>query len=509
MIIIKTIVIDPGHGDAGKDYGAISPIDGTKEATITLQIGLTVANYLKTNGYNVILTRDKELTTYPITSQSLGDLPARVDLANNANADLWISIHCNEFTDKSAEGTEIFYANGSTNGQKLAANILNELMYLRGIKISKYGNTWNFTSRGVKPDSNYSSSGLYVCQHTNMPAILIETLFLSNLQDLNLLHSQEYQFMVAMAIKEGIDSYFSAVPIAPVIPTTDKAFIDGNRLVTVARNWVGKGFPANDPNATAQCSNFVRQCLSDAGYGTVGYTQNTEDGYTDGSPSVADGFAGDNVGLKITNSSSLVPGDLMLFVGTYGDYKAGTITHVSIYAGNHNMIHRPTAGQPVQFVDIANDLSNFFEGRRLYLPSTVTPPVVVTPPAPPPVVPNDEKYNDIIIMYACKYNLPVSFVHSIIKQESDYDTNAVSSSNAKGLMQLLPATFEECCKELSIVGGDPFDSNVNIKCGCYYLSKIYNTWNNTKSLLWLISKLYNEGPNSLKSVYADSVISRI
>lgn len=138
-------------------------------------------------------------------------------------------------------------------------------------------------------------------------------------------------------------------------------FIDGRKVVEEALKWKGKEFNVGQ---SAQCANFVREVLSEAGY-TISVTKEPVDGY-DTSESFANGFAGNDIGLQITDSKNLIPGDLVLFKNTYGDWPDGTITHVGIYTATDTFIHRPTSSKPV----LENTLStygHFKEGRRLFL----------------------------------------------------------------------------------------------------------------------------------------------
>ena len=103
---MEKIFIDPGHGDIGKDFGAIGK-DGTREADIALSIGKTAKTLLEKDGYKVYMSREKEMSGNPLYSQSLGDLPYRTKAANDAGCDLFISIHCNASSNSAGNGTEI------------------------------------------------------------------------------------------------------------------------------------------------------------------------------------------------------------------------------------------------------------------------------------------------------------------------------------------------------------------------------------------------------------------
>jgi hypothetical protein len=124
---------------------------------------------------------------------------------------------------------------------------------------------------------------------------------------------------------------------------------DVAKVVEIAEGWVGKDF---NPGAKEQCAYFVRAVLEEAGI-AIGVTQQPYDGFTS-SEGFANSFFGKDVGKLIEDSSQLQPGDLVAFANTYGDYPSGTITHVGIYAGDGQIIDRPTASKPVQKQSIQN-----------------------------------------------------------------------------------------------------------------------------------------------------------
>lgn len=128
-------------------------------------------------------------------------------------------------------------------------------------------------------------------------------------------------------------------------------------------------------------------------------------------------------------------------------------------------------------------------------------------------VTGDKKYNELVVKYARQYNLRPEFVHSIIFQESSYNPKAVSKSNAKGLMQLLPLTWKEVTEKLCIENPDPFNPEQNIRCGCYYLDWCRKNMN----LEWAMACGYNQGIGNFKKgtmpvdglKYANEVMKRI
>lgn len=180
------IVIDPGHAGGNTDPGAVNPITGLQEADVALTVSKLVAHYLEAVGHQVRLTRIER--EQPETDS----LQYRCDVANDWEADLFISIHCNAATP-AANGTETWYCYGSEKGKRSATCIQKQI-----------GNSLPVTDRGIKaavPGKN----GLYVLSNTDMPACLVEMAFISNDGDEVLLESQQDTF--ARAIARGITDF--------------------------------------------------------------------------------------------------------------------------------------------------------------------------------------------------------------------------------------------------------------------------------------------------------------
>lgn len=176
---IPKVVIDPGHG--GSDPGAISKITQTQEKTIALRTGLLLRDILLARGYDVTMTRDSDW--YP-------ELRDRSKLANEMDADIFISIHYNSATP-SAAGIETF-AYDTADNKKLAESIQKELISYTGA-----------TNRGVK-----NGSRLIVLNTTKVPAALLELGFMSNASEAKRILESDYQNTLAQAIAGGIDIYF-------------------------------------------------------------------------------------------------------------------------------------------------------------------------------------------------------------------------------------------------------------------------------------------------------------
>lgn len=172
------ITIDPGHG--GRDPGAVG-IGNLHEADVVLDISLQVADLLEAQGVQVILTRqdDREV-----------DLEPRVQVANRARSNLFVSIHANAISmDRpDVNGLETYYY--SDAGQRFAQVVHDTIL-----ERTESGN------RGVK------FARFYVLRNTSMPAILIEVGFVTGEQDAPRLADPEFRTRMAEAIAAGILRY--------------------------------------------------------------------------------------------------------------------------------------------------------------------------------------------------------------------------------------------------------------------------------------------------------------
>ena len=185
----KIITIDPGHG--GSDSGAVGP-NGYTEKEGAFAISQKVASILNQSGAKVVMTRDSDVDVYGPNSSARNELQARVDVGNNANSDIFVSIHCNAFVNPAANGTQTFYYGSSYQGQRLAQSIQEKMIEANGLR-----------DRGI------STCNFYVVKHSYMPAVLIETAFITNYDEEALLSDDEWQTTMAKAIAEGINEYFS------------------------------------------------------------------------------------------------------------------------------------------------------------------------------------------------------------------------------------------------------------------------------------------------------------
>ena len=186
----KTVMIDPGHG--GSDTGTTGkPLGGIREKDYTLNTSLATTEYLRSKGFNVIMTRDTDKTL------SLGN---RTALSNSLKPDLFTSIHYNGSTNKQGHGVEVFYKLKDKNGgttKTVATNILNRIL-----------EKFKLTNRGIKTrvlPSDSTKDYLYVLRSNDMPAVLVECAFLDNENDMSLINSSAKVKEMGTQIGKGIE----------------------------------------------------------------------------------------------------------------------------------------------------------------------------------------------------------------------------------------------------------------------------------------------------------------
>ena len=176
-----TIFINPGH-DIELDPGACA--NGLREVDIALAIGKELKKIMEKIHYPCYMLQSDNLA---------GENPAKPNVcatANNSDADIFVSIHCNAATNPSAKGTEtlVYSANGG-KAHMLAKCIQHQIVHSLGM-----------VDRGVKERPNLS-----VLKNTTMPAVLVETAFITNEQDAAKLRDRQYS--IAAAIARGITDF--------------------------------------------------------------------------------------------------------------------------------------------------------------------------------------------------------------------------------------------------------------------------------------------------------------
>ena len=189
-----TIVIDAGHG--GEDGGATS-CTGILESNLNLEISIRLNDLLHFLGYDTLMVRTTDTALHTqgdtIAARKSSDLKARVAIANNTENCIWISIHQNYFSDDRYSGAQVFYAK-TTNSDVLGIQLQSNLVST------------------INPGSNRQAkkiSGIYLFDHIESTAILVECGFLSNREEEANLRSADYQKQLCCVIGTTVGTFLS------------------------------------------------------------------------------------------------------------------------------------------------------------------------------------------------------------------------------------------------------------------------------------------------------------
>lgn len=175
--------IDPGHG--GEDPGAVGPT-GLKESDVALSISRYLRRGLIDQGHDIIMTR---------IGDQFVSLNRRCEIANEGSVDRFVSVHCNAFSNPSAHGSEVWTSVGTTDADYIAEQIFNSIK----------GSFPELTMRADMTDGDSDKeAGFAVLVGTNMPAVLVETAFISNGMEERWLRDIGWQMRMAGAIVSGL-----------------------------------------------------------------------------------------------------------------------------------------------------------------------------------------------------------------------------------------------------------------------------------------------------------------
>lgn len=185
----KTIILDAGHG--GKDGGA--EVGNVKEKDVNLRVVMVLKDALEEKGANVILTRtgDDDLSEDGVSRRKKNDFDKRIEIINNTNPDIYLSIHQNIFESSKYRGAQVFYVSRNSYNKHLAEVIQSEL------------NSFTKTNRKIK-----EMRGKYMYDRLNPIGVLIECGFLSNYFDRTNLLNEGYVKKLSLKITQGIINYF-------------------------------------------------------------------------------------------------------------------------------------------------------------------------------------------------------------------------------------------------------------------------------------------------------------
>jgi N-acetylmuramoyl-L-alanine amidase len=220
----RVIAIDAGHG--GEDPGAVGP-NGAKEKDINLSIVHRIKELLdKDDNFETVLTRKDDIFI---------PLAERTNIANENNADLFVSVHCNANFNRDVNGFEIYFLSEKATDSEAAATaaLENAAIELEGKPTKKRAKLqemlWSMTvneyindsselcsfiasetpSRLKIPNRGVKQASFYVLRGAQMPAVLVESAFVSNYTEESKLNSNKFQTAVADSIYEGIVKYYA------------------------------------------------------------------------------------------------------------------------------------------------------------------------------------------------------------------------------------------------------------------------------------------------------------
>lgn len=194
---LPVIVIDAGHG--GVDGGAVAA-DGTAEKDINLDIAIKLNELLIANGYSTVMIRDGDYSIHDDTADTIrkkkvSDLHNRLEIAENTDNSILVSIHQNYFTQEKYSGAQVFYSPNNNNSSFLAQCIQNSI-----VSSVQQNNT-----RQIKKSDN----SIFLLHKTTVPAVMVECGFLSNQEEARKLRSDEYRQQIAQAVYKGIINYIN------------------------------------------------------------------------------------------------------------------------------------------------------------------------------------------------------------------------------------------------------------------------------------------------------------
>ena len=223
------VAIDAGHG--GKDPGARGP-HGAMEKNVTLAVARKLAALIDQQpGMKAVLTRDSDVFV---------ELKDRFERARDANADLFVSIHCDASRDRSADGATVYVLSehgASTEHARFLERQENDADLVGGVRLANLppevksvvvdmsqsavmGMSFDvgasvarqLAAIGAMHRSSVQQAGFLVLKAPDVPSMLIETNYITNPRTAKLLQSSDYQQQLAKAIFTGVAGYFDRYP---------------------------------------------------------------------------------------------------------------------------------------------------------------------------------------------------------------------------------------------------------------------------------------------------------
>jgi len=188
------VTLDPGHG--GYDGGARAHDSGIWEKVLTLQIAQAAAKELEAQGAQVFLTRRDDVCLCEgdtaTKARKRADLQKRLDIAQAVKSDVFLSIHLNEYRDRSESGPQVFYQRGGRAGQQLSEAL--QAALIAELKPSK---------------QRKAMAGDYYVLRGPLPSALVECGFLSHPEEEKLLMDAAYHQQIGRALAHGLETWLA------------------------------------------------------------------------------------------------------------------------------------------------------------------------------------------------------------------------------------------------------------------------------------------------------------
>ena len=192
----RTVIIDAGHGSP--DGGAVGN-SGVLEKDLNLAVAKNLQKFFESNGTRVLVTRSDDNGIYDvdgsIKNKKVSDIKNREEFIKSSNAELFISIHMNKFSDSRYSGPQVFFSPNNEDSELLAKCIQESLI--------------NALNPEKKREIKKAGNDIYLLKTAEIPAVLVECGFLSNHDEERKLQDTNYQRELAWSLYCGVIEYFS------------------------------------------------------------------------------------------------------------------------------------------------------------------------------------------------------------------------------------------------------------------------------------------------------------
>ncbi len=190
----KRVVIDAGHGEPD---GGAQGSSGVKEQELNLAVATHLQHFLEQSGVEVVMTRadDAGLSDTDGSFHKRADMKQREKMMNESDADLFLSIHMNRFSESKYSGPQVFYAPNSDDSKRFAEILQQELI--------------SVLSPPSQREIKRAGGDIYLLKKAKIPSALAECGFLSNPEEEAKLNDDAYRREIAWALYSGIVKYFS------------------------------------------------------------------------------------------------------------------------------------------------------------------------------------------------------------------------------------------------------------------------------------------------------------